>query len=1225
VFDGRYKTGGVEQRLSGAFVNGSHFFEAELTVGAQTKRLARRVIFNLYGQNLVDSDGDGLPDDVELPGFTSGAYASQKFPGDTNEDTIPNQGENWTRTNPLNENTDYAGAWDGDVDWDNDGVSNLQEVVSGFTDFGNAFHYNIYDSSSVPGQVSTEAFAMNGLLDSPNYLVADNGMRIWAAVKGTKLYFATWSSQGGTSDHFLLLTNNFGNPSPHPWAKAGNSNFWFGGWPWLAGEGDAVATPYSALNHGGDAGRMAMGSAGNVLEGEVDLIEKFGSMPKVIYLAALAYGDDDGGGIVSQCPAAWSVDNDLTIPEYAAVRVDSIRDEDGDGYHDAGAPVFLSEVDGAVADANYGLRRFFIDELAGDAAELTLRFSVEGSPSKAVTGVEVVSNLNRRAHAVIQEDLDSVSASSETYHRAYPMTELAGVWSVTLPIHQCGAYRATVRYFIGGEGPFYFTDHGMRRDLAIVVSPKNALDLNMYEVNPAIVEATSDTKAGRSTFRDLWMENMDRPDAVSVGHFTSLGVNMLWLQPIHPVGVEGRENDPASSAAYDPGSPYAVRDYWKVAPSLGAADTEAGALSEFQVAVAQFDAVGVGIMMDGTFNHSAPDAVLGQGGVDLFSWATDATLEIRNAKPGWFSKAENYSLPATSASELALAPDRSDFGKWSDVRDLYFGNYDSLVKYASASHREEFLLERDETEPLSAATRELWEYFAYYPSYWLEKTGHPVGTPASESGLGIDGLRCDFAQGLPSEFWEYCINKTRSVKWNFVFMAESLDGYREVAGSKRHGVGYRSARQFDVLNENIVFHWRDTHFGYPANGEGSGRVGDRSTGSTFTAYNDRRQAYEGVVLLNNLTSHDEVFPSNDAYAMVQAYAQLGALDGIPMLMYGQEAAAQNDFASYGFSGIVNNSRNWTRYESNFGKSIPNFKRWNSMSQVWQNRDEVVENLYGRINRARLVNPALRGKGEYFLSRKNGLGVDPGIFAVAKFESAGTPVTAQNVVFAFANTDYVASASRSAVFDLSASVAGGANWFGIESEKSYNLRDQLAENPDAWVWAEDRTGADLIENGLAVSLSGSVAGMNQAQYLRLVDTSVASVVDSDADGMPDAWELENGLDANDGNDALSDADGDGQNNRAEFIAGTNPQDGVSRFGVRSVTRSAGMLRLVWSSVPGKTYQIESSDDLVSWEFENGQDGFPLQVSAAVGAETSAELALAGGVAPGKRFFRVTVVP
>ena len=39
---------------------------------------------------------------------------------------------------------------------------------------------------------------------------------------------------------------------------------------------------------------------------------------------------------------------------------------------------------------------------------------------------------------------------------------------------------------------------------------------------------------------------------------------------------------------------------------------------------------------------------------------------------------------------------------------------------------------------------------------------------------------------------------------------------------------------------------------------------------------------------------------------------------------------------------------------------------------------------------RLLSPALRGKGEYVLDRTGGLGRDPDIFAVAKFETAGLP-------------------------------------------------------------------------------------------------------------------------------------------------------------------------------------------------------------------------------------------
>lgn len=54
------------------------------------------------------------------------------------------------------------------------------------------------------------------------------------------------------------------------------------------------------------------------------------------------------------------------------------------------------------------------------------------------------------------------------------------------------------------------------------------------------------------------------------------------------------------------------------------------------------------------------------------------------------------------------------------------------------------------------------------------------------------------------------------------------------------------------------------------------------------------------------------------------------------------------------------------------------------------------------------------------------------------------------------------------------------------------------------------------------------------------------VDGDADGIPDAWESARGYNTADPADALLDLDGDGQNTRAEFIAGTDPASAADTF-------------------------------------------------------------------------------
>ncbi|MFM6131014.1 MAG: hypothetical protein ACKPBV_20205, partial [Sphaerospermopsis kisseleviana] len=272
------------------------------------------------------------------------------------------------------------------------------------------------------------------------------------------------------------------------------------------------------------------------------------------------------------------------------------------------------------------------------------------------------------------------------------------------------------------------------------------------------------------------------------------------------------------------------------------------------------------------------------------------------------------------------------------------------------------------------------------------------------------------------------------------------------------------------------------------------------TFDTWKAYDDRRKSFDNVTLLNNLTSHDEVFPHNDVWRLAYAYAQTAALDGIPMLMYGQEGGAQNSASGYAASttnfGSINAANNFAKYESNFGKNIPNFKVYNHMSSIWTNRtsDEWrLQEFYGRMNRARLNARALMSQNVYYLDKKQfGGGYDDKIFAVGKVQNLGQTAGGTNsVVFAFVNNNHWVNTNASATYDLNAKVPGtDLNYFGIDRGRNYNVRDLLADNSNSFVWSTNRSGADLIDNGLFVGLPNTNTGTGsyQAQYLLLVDRS-----------------------------------------------------------------------------------------------------------------------------------------
>ena len=90
-----------------------------------------------------------------------------------------------------------------------------------------------------------------------------------------------------------------------------------------------------------------------------------------------------------------------------------------------------------------------------------------------------------------------------------------------------------------------------------------------------------------------------------------------------------------------------------------------------------------------------------------------------------------------------------------------------------------------------------------------------------------------------------------------------------------------------------------------------------------------------------------------------------------MIMYGQEIGAGQKFQD----SLPQGAFDW--YENNFGKDIPNFKKWNSMQpqwNAWTNNDLGVQFLYpvySGIGKAREFSPALRSSNRWYLTARTG--------------------------------------------------------------------------------------------------------------------------------------------------------------------------------------------------------------------------------------------------------------
>jgi glycosidase len=669
---------------------------------------------------------------------------------------------------------------------------------------------------------------------------------------------------------------------------------------------------------------------------------------------------------------------------------------------------------------NYGTVHYFLDEEKGDTipVEVFVEVYADGKPADALQ-VELFTNLNRRDHAKVWESPGDAGRPN-SYYMTYRMNHVGRSennerYKASLSINRAGVYRLTARFKVG-EGPWrwhndFAYDGTPQRDCAVVVSPKKVLDLTIYEVNPLVVEAsTGNSSNQRSTLEDFTDHDRDGFDPFNLGTVRqAMGFNTLWLMPIFPKTQERWDPKKKSWVPnHSPGSPYAARDYWSVSEQLSEAKSQSASMTEFQYLVSKAEDLNLNVFLDMALNHAGADAIYGQGAVDLgLAKPPEKQKRIRQARAAWGTSRSDYRRHAGSGADIAVvAPaDRLGEHQWYDAGlDWFFGDYSSLgpkpdwgdtSRGGALDERDLFYTDLDPASGHDFEVENVWNYFAHLLPYWLSKTNNR-----------LDGIRADFAQGVPPHAWEYIINKTRQKKWDFIFLAEALDPDQ---------VRYRVNRSFDLLT--TVDHWLYRNSTVSM----SQLAGSLEREAELYGYN--------AAILHNGTSHDEEGNGN-VWLMVARYAVAAAIHGVPMAYMGQPlgVAQKIDFE----------------------------KSWQHLAPYWKKADGQVFTMYKRINSARAENPALRLTNRYFLNRRDDGGFNEDVFSVARW-------AADNIVLAFVNLrDYLVAPD---VFAVPATVPLDRS-AGVRYQ-AYNV---LADDPGAALWSEPRTAEEIYAGGVYVKFN-----------------------------------------------------------------------------------------------------------------------------------------------------------
>lgn len=205
------------------------------------------------------------------------------------------------------------------------------------------------------------------------------------------------------------------------------------------------------------------------------------------------------------------------------------------------------------------------------------------------------------------------------------------------------------------------------------------------------------------------------------------------------------------------GSPYSITDYYDIDPDL--ADVPENRLDEFASMLCRIHKAGLKLVMDFVPNHvsreyhsiMAPEGVENLGAVDNTHWAF-SPLNNFYYIPGDSLHIDNLPVHmyANEAAPFWENPARATgndvFSSWPGANDWYETvklNYG--VNYADGSR-----------------------HFDPVPSTWSKMTDILLHWASK----GVDAFRCDMAEMVPVEFWQWAIAKVKQAYPEVRFIAE---------------------------------------------------------------------------------------------------------------------------------------------------------------------------------------------------------------------------------------------------------------------------------------------------------------------------------------------------------------------------------------------------------------------------------------------------------------------
>lgn len=447
-----------------------------------------------------------------------------------------------------------------------------------------------------------------------------------------------------------------------------------------------------------------------------------------------------------------------------------------------------------------------------------------------------------------------------------------------------------------------------------------------------------------------------------IEHATKTDYTAYGIRKDHNAVVKGKA-----------GSPYAIKDYYDIDPDL--ADSVPDRMNEFEELVSRTHAAGMKVIIDFVPNHVARQYC--SDARELFVEDlgqhdnTSKTFDIQNNfyyLPGqplelhFGAQQEDFEyseFPAkvTGNNCFTPCPGKND---WYETVKLNYG-----VDYMNGGSRH--------FDPLPNT----WTKMLDILLFWVHK--------------GVDGFRCDMAEMVPVEFWNWAIPKVKQVR-NVCFIAEiyNPEEYRNYIYTGHFDYLYDKVGLYDTLRSVMCGHT-------PAH-----------------TLSHCWQSLEGIQqnMLNFLENHDEQRIASDFFAGdprpgIPGMIVSAAMNTNPVMLYSGQELGERGMDEEGFSGCdgrttifdywsISSLRNWINGGRFDGGQLTEEQKtlretYRKLLNIVRDEPVISQGIFYDLMYANTTNPYFNAHRQYTFMRKHGREV---LLVVVNFDKAEQKVWVQ---------------------------------------------------------------------------------------------------------------------------------------------------------------------------------------------------------------------------------------